>query len=76
MIRHSICILCLTTTLAAGCRTQPYVNAHIETVNAEFREFAGTTLTDYRRELHPMSDRFHGAIADDATGEDGAAAAR
>lgn len=42
MIRHSICILCLTTTLAAGCRTQPYVNAHIETVNAEFRE-----LEDY-----------------------------
>jgi AraC-like DNA-binding protein len=25
----------------------------------EFREFAGTTLTDYVRELHPMSDYFH-----------------
>jgi AraC-like DNA-binding protein len=24
----------------------------------EFREFAGTTLTSYVRELHPMSDRF------------------
>ena len=42
----------------------------------EFREFAGTTLTEYRRELHPMSDRFHGAIADDAAGEDGRAVAR
>ena len=42
----------------------------------EFREFAGTTLTEYRRELHPMSDRFHGAIADDTAGEDGTAVAR
>jgi AraC-like DNA-binding protein len=25
----------------------------------EFREFAGTTLTSYVRELHPMSDHFH-----------------
>ena len=25
----------------------------------EFREFAGTTLTHYVHELHPMSDRFH-----------------
>ena len=25
----------------------------------EFREFAGTTLTRYLRELHPMSDHFH-----------------
>ncbi|HTK52726.1 MAG TPA: AraC family transcriptional regulator [Gemmatimonadaceae bacterium] len=25
----------------------------------EFREFAGTTLTRYVRELHPMSDHFH-----------------
>ena len=31
----------------------------------EFREFAGTTLTEYRRELHPMSDRFHAAPVDD-----------
>ena len=35
----------------------------------ECREFAGTTLSEYRRELHPMSDRFHGAIADDTTGD-------
>ena len=26
----------------------------------EFREFAGTTLTNYLREIHPLSDRFHG----------------
>jgi AraC-like DNA-binding protein len=32
----------------------------------EFREFAGTTLTDYVRELHPMSDRFHSGPVDDA----------
>ena len=32
----------------------------------EFREFAGTTLTSYVRELHPMSDHFH-----DAPGTDG-----
>ena len=33
----------------------------------EFREFAGTTLTTYLRELHPMSDRFHnGPAADEA----------
>jgi AraC-like DNA-binding protein len=25
----------------------------------EFREFAGTTLSNYVRELHPLSDRFH-----------------
>ena len=30
----------------------------------EFREFSGTTLTAYRRELHPMSDRFHAAPID------------
>jgi AraC-like DNA-binding protein len=34
----------------------------------EFREFAGTTLTDYVRELHPMSDHFHtGTLGDDLT---------
>ena len=27
----------------------------------EFREFAGTTLTEYARELHPMSDHFLGS---------------
>jgi len=27
----------------------------------EFREYAGTTLTSYVREVHPMSDRFHAA---------------
>lgn len=32
----------------------------------EFREFAGTTLTDYLRELHPMSDRFHSVPTDGA----------
>ena len=32
----------------------------------EFREFAGTTLTDYVRELHPMSDRFHSGTVEDA----------
>jgi len=33
----------------------------------EFREFAGTTLTSYARELHPMSDHFHDAPgADDS----------
>ena len=31
----------------------------------EFREFAGTTLTEYVRELHPMSDRFHAAPIDE-----------
>lgn len=30
----------------------------------EFREFAGTTLSGYTCELHPMSDRFHGAPVD------------
>jgi len=33
----------------------------------EFREFAGTTLTSYVGELHPMSDHFHDApVADDS----------
>ena len=31
----------------------------------EFREFAGTTLTRYVAELHPMSDHFHSAAATD-----------
>ena len=31
----------------------------------EFREFAGTTLTHYVRELHPMSDHFHDAPGTD-----------
>jgi AraC-like DNA-binding protein len=32
----------------------------------EFREFAGTTLTSYVRELHPMSDHFHtGTLGDE-----------
>jgi outer membrane murein-binding lipoprotein Lpp len=34
--------LFLATLVAAGCRSQPYVNAHIETVNAEYRQ-----LEDY-----------------------------
>ena len=42
MSGRSICLWCLTLLIPAGCRTQPYVNAHIETVNAEFRE-----LEDY-----------------------------
>lgn len=33
----------------------------------EFREFAGTTLTEYVRELHPMSDRFHACPVDDSS---------
>jgi AraC-like DNA-binding protein len=33
----------------------------------EFREYAGTTLTSYVNELHPMSDRFHaGTLIDEA----------
>ena len=36
----------------------------------EFREFAGTTLTRYVAELHPMSDHFHSAPgAGDLSGE-------
>jgi AraC-like DNA-binding protein len=31
----------------------------------EFREFAGATLTEYVRELHPMSDRFHSGSIDE-----------
>jgi AraC-like DNA-binding protein len=31
----------------------------------EFREFSGVTLTEYVRELHPMSDRFHAAPVDE-----------
>jgi transcriptional regulator GlxA family with amidase domain len=34
----------------------------------EFREFAGTTLTEYVRELHPMSDRFHLGAVEEAGG--------
>jgi len=32
----------------------------------EFREFAGTTITAYSRELHPMSDVFHGTAVAEA----------
>jgi AraC-like DNA-binding protein len=32
----------------------------------EFREFAGTTLGEYVRELHPMSDRFHAGLVDES----------
>lgn len=36
----------------------------------EFHEFAGTTLTNYVNELHPMSDRFHNtAAAEDSRSE-------
>jgi AraC-like DNA-binding protein len=31
----------------------------------EFREFSGVTLTEYVRELHPMSDRFHAGPVDE-----------
>jgi AraC-like DNA-binding protein len=31
----------------------------------EFREFAGTTPNAYVRELHPMSDHFHGGVLED-----------
>jgi hypothetical protein len=38
----------------AGCRTQPYVNAHIESVNAEYRE-----LEDYVYALEAENARLH-----------------
>jgi len=49
----------LTTLLVlAGCRTQPYVNAHIETVNAEFRE-----LEDYTYYLEEEKARLQQELA-------------
>ncbi|HUQ81508.1 MAG TPA: DUF6597 domain-containing transcriptional factor, partial [Gemmatimonadaceae bacterium] len=39
-------------------------------MSREFREFAGTTLSEYVRELHPMSDRFHSARVDAASDSD------
>jgi AraC-like DNA-binding protein len=37
----------------------------------EFREFSGVTLSEYVRELHPMSDRFHAApVGDDDEADD------
>jgi hypothetical protein len=43
--------LCLLLALA-GCRSQPYVNAHIETVNAEYRQ-----LEDYVYSLEEENAR-------------------
>lgn len=31
-------VACIAALLLAGCRTDPYVNAHIESVNAEYRQ--------------------------------------
>jgi len=39
-------------------------------MSREFREFAGTTLSEYVRELHPMSDRFHSAPVDASSASD------
>jgi hypothetical protein len=36
--RALISITCLAALLLAGCRTDPHVNAHIESVNAEYRQ--------------------------------------
>jgi hypothetical protein len=41
----------------AGCRTQPYVNAHIESVNTEYRE-----LEDYVYCLEDENDRLRAEI--------------
>ena len=40
--RRYLCVAALALPLVAGCRTQPYVNAHIETLNSEYRQ-----LEDY-----------------------------
>ena len=45
----SVCLLLLAL---AGCRTQPYVNAHIESVNAEYRQ-----LEDYVYSLEEENAR-------------------
>ena len=37
-LRLFLPIACLAALLLAGCRTDPYVNAHIESVNAEYRQ--------------------------------------
>jgi hypothetical protein len=42
----------------AGCRTQPYVNAHIESVNAEYRQ-----LEDYVYALEEENARLHQELA-------------
>jgi hypothetical protein len=44
--------LLMAPLLCAGCRSQPYVNAHIETVNAEYRQ-----LEDYVYELEAENAR-------------------
>ena len=36
--RAFISTVCVAALLLAGCRTDPYVNAHIESVNAEYRQ--------------------------------------
>lgn len=41
----------------AGCRSQPYVNAHIESVNAEYRQ-----LEDYVYALEDENSRLHGEL--------------
>ncbi len=51
-------IVLTTLLLLAGCRTQPYVNAHIETVNAEFRE-----LEDYTYYLEEEKARLEQELA-------------
>ena len=60
-------VICL---LLAGCRTQPYVNAHIESVNAEFRELEDYVycLEDENARLQQELDAVRrGAVAPGAT---------
>jgi hypothetical protein len=52
MTRPGILCLLVASALFAGCRTKPYVNAHIESVNAEYRE-----LEDYVYSLEEENAR-------------------
>ena len=49
--------LLLAVITSAGCRTQPYLNSHIESVNAEYRQ-----LEDYTYALEEENGRLQQEI--------------
>lgn len=70
-MRSAIYSACLLLLISAGCRTQPHVNAHIESVNAEYRELEDYVycLEEENARLQQEMDAVRrGAVSPAATG--------
>lgn len=72
-MRRSIPSVLVVVLFLAGCQTQPHVNAHIDTVNAEYRQLEDYVycLEDEVAQLQQQLDDLRAARAGDSGGQSG-----